>query len=114
MGSSGLANTRAPMVSVGRERAGTQNSNTYLMLTFILFLSPLGKKENSRGKRLVVNISLCWEQRLPTEEQPATNARFRTRQQEEATDNQRAHNASATDVCSRAGHGLVLEFQCMG
>ena len=107
---------RAPIISVGRERAGTQHSNTHLMLTFIIFLSPFGKKENSRGKRLV-GIYL--------NEYAANDstryARFRKRQEEDATENERAHSAGATEVCSRGGRicdaevpGLVCfcKFHC--
>jgi hypothetical protein len=87
------------MVSVGRERAGTHNSNTHLMLTtFILFLPPLGKKENSRGKRLV------WISFYEYAANDSTRyARFRKRQEEDATENERAHSVGATEVCSRGG-----------
>ena len=84
---------RAPIVSVGRERAGTHNSNTHLMLTFIISLSPPGKKENSRGKRLVVNISLCWDS--------TTNAPRRAARKKRALSNATARRGDRKSACAQ-------------
>jgi hypothetical protein len=74
------------------------------MLTVILFLSPFGKTENSRGKRLV---GICLNEYAANDS--TRYARFRKRQEEDATENERAHSVGATEVSSRGGRNCDAE-----